>query len=66
MPHHEAIQRCSELAALARQDLSCTYLAQHELESVLIALFTIITFIIMGIYSLSEHSASAAHDFKPC
>ena len=27
---------CSEQTALARQDLSCTYLAHHELESVFI------------------------------
>ncbi len=32
------ISRCSRQAALDRQDLSCTYLAHHQLESVLLLL----------------------------
>ena len=41
MPHDYAIQGCSEQTALARQDLSCTYLAHHELESVIIIIIII-------------------------
>ena len=29
---------CSRQAALERQDLSCTYLAHHELESILVTI----------------------------
>ena len=29
------LQRCARQTALERQDLSCTYLAHHELESVI-------------------------------
>ena len=32
---------CTRQAALERQDLSCTYLAHHELESVLITIIII-------------------------
>ena len=41
MDHYYAIQGGSEQTALARQDLSCTYLAHHELESVLIIIIII-------------------------
>ena len=41
MPHDYAIQGCSEQTALARQDLSRTYLAHHELESVIIIIIII-------------------------
>ena len=34
----QPIQECSEQTALARQDLSCTYLAHYELESVFIVI----------------------------
>ncbi len=39
-------------AALERQDLSCTYLAHHELESVLIIIITIVIIIIIIIILL--------------
>ena len=40
------MQGCSEQTALARRDLSCTYLAHHELQSVIIIII-IITIIII-------------------
>ena len=33
------LQRCARQTALERQDLSCTYLAHHELESVIIIIY---------------------------
>ncbi len=38
-------QRCARQAALERQDLSCTYLAHHELESDFVVVSTIVIFI---------------------
>ncbi len=38
---------CTRQAALERQDLSCMYLAHHELESVLIIIIIITTIIII-------------------
>ena len=57
MLHREALQRCARLAALERQDLSCTYLADHELEGdfyviivvVIITMTDIISIIIISI-----------------
>ena len=56
MPYHRATQRCSEQTALARQDLSCTYLAQHELDSVVL----IIILIIDDYRALGVHTSSSA------
>ena len=36
------VNMCSEQTALARQDLSCRYLAHHELESVIIIIIIIV------------------------
>ena len=55
MPHHYTIHRCSEQTALARQDLSCTYLAQNELDGIL----TIIIMIVNAVWCTGQDSASA-------
>ena len=36
--YQQTLQGCSQQAALAGQDLSCTYLDHHELESVLVTI----------------------------
>ena len=51
MLHYQAIQGCSEQTALAGPDLSCTYPAHHELESVF-RITTIIAIIITIIITI--------------
>ncbi len=45
MSYWKALQRCTRQAALERQDLSCTYLAHHELESVMVIITIIVAVI---------------------
>ncbi len=42
-----SVQRCARQTALDRQNLFCTHLAHHELESVFIVIIIIITVIII-------------------
>ncbi len=40
------LQRCARQTALAGQDLSRTYLAHHELESIIIIIVVVVIFIV--------------------
>ncbi len=40
----ETLQECTEQDALERQDLSCTYLAHHKLETVFVVVIIITVF----------------------
>ena len=52
MLHREALQRCARLAALERQDLSCTYLADHELEGDFYVIIVVVIITITDIISI--------------
>ncbi len=52
-------------AALERQDLSCTYLAHHELESVLIIIIIIIMISLCGKQELHRTMHLSRVDTKP-
>ena len=59
MLHREALQRCARQAALERQDLSCTYLADHELEGdfyviIVVVIIIIIISIIVVIITITD------------
>ncbi len=47
MLHEWALQRCIRQAAVEGQDLSCTFLAHHELESVKLSVYIIVIVVII-------------------
>ena len=42
LSYEQALQGCTRQAAVEREDLLCTYLAHHELESVTVLLLVLL------------------------